>query len=200
MRHFRLLLLSLAAFAVVGGAAQASTLSLGEISGYLNSMRAAQANFVQSNPDKTLAQGVMYLEKPGRIRYEYTTPADSLVISDGRYMGVFDKKSNREVQLFDLSRTPLDILLQDRIDLTASGVVRDVRSDGVQTQVIALDPENRGNGTLTLVFTANPTELRQWIVTDRLGRKTTVILSDLRVRGDVSDDLFDIRKQAAALR
>ena len=199
MKHVRLLLLSLAV-AAFGGLAQASTLSLGEISGYLNSMRAAQANFVQSNPDKTLAQGVMYLEKPGRIRYEYTTPADSLVISDGRYMGVFDKKSNRDVQLFDLSRTPLDILLQDRIDLTASGVVRDVRSDGVQTQVIALDPENRGNGTLTLVFTANPTELRQWIVTDRLGRKTTVILSDLRVRGDVSDDLFDIRKQAAALR
>ena len=178
--------------------ASARALSLGEISAYLNSMRAAESKFVQANPDKTLAQGVMYLEKPGRIRYEYTTPADSLVISDGSFLGVFDKKSNRGVQVYDLRGTPLDILLRDNIDLTASGVVRDVRSDGTQTQVIAVDPENRRSGTITMVFTADPIELRQWIIVDPLGRKTTVILSDLRLRNDVPNDFFNIRKTAAA--
>ena len=183
-----------------GTAAHAQQLSLGQITKYLNSMRAAQAKFVQANPDKTLAQGVLYIQKPGKIRYEYTTPADSLVISDGRMLGVFDKKSNRGPQRYDLKRTPLDILLNNSINLEAAGVVRNISSDGVKTQVIATDPQNPKAGTITMVFTANPTELRQWIVTDRSGKNTTVILNDLKVRNSVSADLFDIRKTEAALK
>lgn len=180
--------------------ANAQQLNLGQISSYLNSMRAAQAKFVQANPDKTLAQGVLYIQKPGKIRYEYTTPADSLVISDGKVLGVFDKKSNRGPQRYDLKKTPLDILLQGNINLQASGVVKNISSDGVKTQVIATDPKNPRNGTITMVFTANPTELRQWIVADRSGKKTTVILNDLKLRNSVSADLFDIGKATAALR
>lgn len=178
----------------------AQQVSLGQISNYLNSMRAAQAKFVQANPDKTLAQGVLYLEKPGKIRYEYTTPADSIVISDGRVLGILDKKSNRGAQRYDLRKTPLDILLQDNINLDASGVVRNVTSDGVKTQVIAVDPKNARNGTLTMIFTGNPVELRQWIVTDRSGKKTTVILNDLTLRSGVRDDLFDISAAEAAAK
>ena len=188
----------IAALLLLPSLASARALSLGEISAYLNSMRAAESMFVQSNPDKTLAQGVMYLEKPGRIRYEYTTPADSLVISDGRYLGVFDKKSNRGVQAYDLKGTPLDILLSNSVDLTASGVVRDIRSDGTQTRVVAVDPNNRRSGSLTMVFTADPIELRQWIVSDPLGRKTTVILSNLKLRSDIPNEFFDLAKTAAA--
>lgn len=180
--------------------ANAQQLNLGQISSYLNSMRAAQAKFVQANPDKTLAQGVLYIQKPGKIRYEYTTPADSLVISDGNVLGVFDKKSNRGPQRYDLKKTPLDILLRDQINLQGSGVVKNISSDGVQTQVIATDPANPRNGTITMIFTANPTELRQWIVSDRSGKKTTVILNDLTLRRSVNADLFDIGKATAALR
>ena len=179
---------------------QAQQLDLGDITKYLNSMRAASASFVQVNPDKTLAQGVLYLSKPGKIRYEYTAPADSLVISDGRVLGVFDKKSNRGAQRYDLKRTPLDILLRNRIDLEAAGVVRNVSSDGIKTQVVATDPQNPKSGTITMVFTANPVELRQWIVTDRSRRNTTVILNDLKVLKGANADLFDIRKAEAALK
>lgn len=190
----------LAALILFAAPASAQKLSLGEISRYLNSMRSAKAAFVQANPDKTLAQGVLYLRKPGRIRYEYTVPADSLVISDGRYLGVFDKKSNRGAQRYDLKKTPLDLLLADRINLQAAGVVRDLRSDGVQTRVVAGDPSNPKAGTIAMVFTANPTELRQWIVTDRAGKQTTVILNDLVVTDRISADLFDIAKTEAALK
>ncbi len=182
---------------MTAGSVSAQELNLSQISTYLNSMQAATAKFVQANPDKTLAQGVLYIQKPGKIRYEYTTPADSLVISDGRALGVIDKKSNRGAQLYDLRKTPLDILLQGNIDLQSSGVVRNISSDGVKTQVIAVDPKNARNGTLTMVFTGNPVELRQWVVTDRSGKNTTVILNDLKIRNSVQSDLFDIRKAEA---
>ena len=182
------------------GAAAAQQVSISEITRYLNGMRAAQANFVQANPDKTLAQGVLYISKPGKIRYEYTVPNDSLVISDGKYLGIFDRKSNRGAQRYDLRKTPLDILLRDNLDFSSAGVVRDLQSDGTQTRVVAIDPANPRNGTITMVFTANPIELRQWVVTDRSGKKTTVILSDLQVRSSVSSDLFNISAAEAAMR
>jgi len=200
MKRITAALTVLFALALGASVAGAQQLSLGQITTYLNSMRAAEARFVQANPDKTLAQGVLYIQKPGKIRYEYTTPADSLVISDGRMLGVFDKKSNRGAQRYDLKRTPLDILLRDQINLEAAGVVRNISSDGVKTQVIATDPDNPRVGTITMVFTANPIELRQWIVTDRSGKNTTVILNDLAVRSGINADLFDIRKAEAALR
>ena len=199
MSHMTRIFLALALF-WSASSVQAQQLNLGDITRYLNSMRAASASFVQVNPDKTLAQGVLYLSKPGKIRYEYTAPADSLVISDGRVLGVFDKKSNRGAQRYDLKRTPLDILLRNRIDLEATGVVRNVSSDGIKTQVVATDPENPKAGTITMVFTANPVELRQWIVTDRSRRNTTVILNDLKVLNGVNANLFDIRKAEAALK
>lgn len=188
------------AFVLAAPLANAQALSIDEITRYINGMRAAQANFVQANPDKTLAQGVLYISKPGKIRYEYTAPNDSLVISDGRYLGIFDRKSNRGPQRYDLRRTPLDILLRDNLDFSGAGVVRDIQTDGTQTRVVAVDPANPGNGTITMVFTSNPTELRQWIVTDRSGRKTTVILNDLQVRNSVSADLFNISAAAAAMQ
>ena len=196
MRHLILILTLI----MVTAPASAQKLSLGEISAYLNSMRAAKAKFVQANPDKTLAQGVLYLEKPGRIRYEYVVPSDSLVISDGTYLGIFDKKSNRGVQLYDLKKTPLDILLNGNVNLASQGAVRSLKSDGVKTELVAVDPKNPRNGTITMVFTANPVELRQWVVRDQLGRKTTVILNDLTLLNGVNDSLFDIRATDAALR
>lgn len=196
MRHLFVAL----AMTLAAPMAFAQALSIDEITRYVNGMRAAQANFVQANPDKTLAQGVLYISKPGKIRYEYTAPNDSLVISDGRYLGIFDRKSNRGPQRYDLRRTPLDILLRDNLDFAAAGVVRDIQTDGIQTRVVAVDPNNPRNGTITMVFTSNPTELRQWIVTDRAGRNTTVILNDLKLRNSVSADLFNISAAAAAMQ
>lgn len=180
--------------------AHAQQISLSELTRYLNAMRSAKAAFVQANPDGTLAQGVLYLRKPGKIRYEYTVPDDSLVISDGKVLGIFDKRSNRGAQRYDLKKTPLDLLLRDNINLQATGFVRDVGFDGVKTEVIAADPKNPKAGTITMIFTSNPTELRQWVVQDKRGRKTTVILNNLSVTNRVSQSLFDIEATEAALR
>lgn len=170
--------------------AQAKKLSLRQIDQYLKKFKTAQANFIQANPDKTLAQGVLYMKKPGRIRYEYTAPADNLIVSDGKTLGIFDRKSNSGPKRYPLKRTPLDILLRDDVDLVNGDFVRNVSSDGVQTRVIAVDPANAKNGSITMVFTSNPIELRQWVVRERSGKETTVILSDLKLGGSLSNKLF----------
>jgi outer membrane lipoprotein-sorting protein len=68
-------------------------------------------------------------------------------------------------------------------------------SDGTTTTITAQDPSNPEYGNIQLVFTANPVELRQWIVTDSSGQQTTVILNDLRTGGTIREILFNIQAE-----
>jgi len=108
-------------------------------------------------------------------------------------VAIFDGKSNKaEPEQYPLSRTPLSIILEQNVDLARRNMVVGHREDGPKTIVVAQDPKNPGYGSIELVFTANPVELRQWIITDGSGARTTVILGDMVKGGNLSSTLFNI--------
>ncbi len=191
----RTLLLSAAALAVAGGAAQAQELSLNEVSAYLNQMQTAQGGFTQINGDGTLSTGQIYIKRPGRIRFEYNAPDNSLVMAGGGQVVVFDPKSNTPADRYPLNQTPLNIILERNVNLGQARMVTGHTSDGTKTTITAQDPAHPEYGNIQLVFTANPVELRQWIVTDDVGEQTTVILNDLVKGGSIGDAQFNIEAE-----
>lgn len=178
--------------AIFAGAASAQQLSLGQISQYLNQLQTAQGGFTQINSDGTLSTGTIYIKRPGRIRFEYNPPEKSLVIGQGGQLAIFDPRSNAGPETYPLNQTPLGIILQRNVDLTRARMVTGQTSDGTTTTITAQDPDNPQYGNIQLVFTANPVELRQWIVTDDVGTQTTVILNDLVSGASISDRKFNI--------
>ncbi len=70
-------------------------------------------------------------------------------------------------------------------------------ADDKATAVTAQDPQHPEYGTIQMVFTAAPTELRQWVITDDAGGKTTVILGDLKKGGSMRSSLFSIQSEIA---
>jgi outer membrane lipoprotein-sorting protein len=188
----RTLFLSLSALALLGPqAAQAQAIPLAEISRYFNGFSTAQADFTQVNGDGTISTGKLYIHRPGRMRFDYAAPDNSLVIAGGGQVAIFDPKSNQPPQQYPLSQTPLNIILQPRVDFSRARMVVAHRSDGQTTTVVAQDPDRPEYGSIDLVFTANPTELRQWVIRDDNGT-TTVILGDLQRGGSLSSFLFNI--------
>jgi len=183
------------ALTLTAGAASAQQLSLGQISAYLNQLQTAQGGFTQINADGTLSTGQIYIKRPGRIRFEYNAPSDALVMAGGGQLAIFDARSNTGPDRYPLNQTPLSIILQSDVDLARSGMVTDVVSEGSTTTVTAQDPASPSSGSMQMVFTANPIELRQWIVTDELGTETTVILNDLISGGAIRDILFNIQAE-----
>jgi outer membrane lipoprotein-sorting protein len=172
--------------------AQTKRLSLADLSTYLNSLVSAEGAFTQVNADGTLSKGVFYLMRPGRMRFEYAAPDDSLVIAGQGKLAIFDNRSNTGPQQYPLNKTPLSIILKDTVNLNASGMIVAHENDGTATSITAQDPEHPNYGTVQLVFTDKPTELRQWIVTDETGQKTTVILGKLDKKKQLNPNLFDI--------
>lgn len=171
--------------------AAAEKLSLGEISAYLNSLRTAQGQFTQVNEDGSISTGRILLKRPGRVRFEYDPPEAALVVADGDTVGIIDPRSN-ERQGYPLHRTPLKIILERNVNLGRARMVTAHVSDGTTTSVRAQDPDNPEYGSIDLVFTANPVELRQWIINDANGGRTTVILGDLVKDVRLADENFVI--------
>jgi outer membrane lipoprotein-sorting protein len=172
--------------------AAAEKLSLSEISTYLNGFSSASGQFTQINDDGTISTGQIYLKRPGKVRFEYNPPEDMLVVADGSRVGVVDGKSNTGPEAYPLGRTPLKIILARNVDFTRERMVTGHASDGTSTTIRAQDPDNPEYGSIELVFTGSPVELRQWVINDSAGARTTVVLGDLRTDVRVDDDQFVI--------
>ncbi|WP_368185996.1 outer membrane lipoprotein carrier protein LolA [Aestuariibius sp. HNIBRBA575] len=198
MSKFRFLILlipMLLAALAAAAPSNAQQIPLSEISRYLNGLGTAKGEFTQINADGTIATGEILIKRPGRIRFEYNPPEQSLVLAAGGQLAVFDPRSNAGPQRYPLRETPLSIILDDNVDLARANMVTGHTSDGTTTTVRAQDPDHPEYGNIQLVFTANPTELRQWIITDDTGSQTTLILGDLDKGGNIRDINFNIQRE-----
>lgn len=195
----RTLFLSLSA-AVMARPAFAQAIPLSEISRYFNSFTTARGEFTQINPDGTLATGRIFIRRPGRVRFEYDPPENSLVMAGGSQVAIFDGRSNQGPNQYPLRQTPLNLILERNVDFENRRMVVGHRADGATTTVVAQDPENPQYGAIRLVFSDSPTELRQWVIRDDSGAETTVILGNMEFGMTLAPRLFDISAETAARR
>ncbi len=171
--------------------AAAAKLPLDEISRYLNSFRTAAGTFKQINADGSTSTGKLYLQRPNRVRFEYGKD-NTLVLASGGQVAVFDGKSNQSHQEYPLSKTPLSIILADNVNLGRANMVTGHGEYKDMTVVQAQDPAHPEYGNIQLFFGANPTQLKQWVITDDTGRKTTVILDQLQTGVEIRPSAFSI--------
>ncbi len=189
LRHARAALLALALAAPA--AAQVPQADLLRISNYLNGLGSLEGSFVQVGPEGELSRGEFAMRRPGRIRFDYRPPNPALIIADGFWVGVCD----RDIETFErypLEETPLDLLLRDRVDLRTEGAVQSITRAEGQLRVRAIDPDAPDQGSITMIFTDVPLQLRQWVIVDAQGYATTVALNEVRSNVRLDPSLFVI--------
>ncbi|MDR0809315.1 MAG: outer membrane lipoprotein carrier protein LolA [Gemmobacter sp.] len=174
--------------------AQAGKIPLAAISKYLNGLSTVEAGFTQVNADGSISTGMIYIKRPGQARFEYAPPNKALVLASSGNVAIFDSKSNQAPEQYPLSKTPLSLILAKNVDLDQAKMVVGHREDGDTTRVVAQDPKHPEYGTIEMVFTADPVELRQWVITDDAGGQTTVVLGDMVKGKSYAASLFDITR------
>ena len=170
----------------------AEKLSLAELSGYFNALKTAQASFTQINDDGSLSTGKLYIQRPGKMRFEYDPPHEGLVVAAAGAVMIQDSKSNQPPETYPLRRTPLSVILARNVDLNRANMVVGHSFDGTATVVRAQDPEHPEYGSIDLMFTDSPVQLRKWVVNDDAGGQTTVILGAMETGLSFSSRLFAI--------
>ncbi|MCW8844041.1 MAG: outer membrane lipoprotein carrier protein LolA [Rhodobacteraceae bacterium] len=188
-------LLTIALTIVAALPVRADILPLAEVSAYLNDLKTVEAAFTQINDDGSISTGRLYMKRPGRIRFEYDPPEKAMVLASGNTVAIFDGRSNQPPESYPLQRTPLSVILEEQVDLGRADMVTDHVYDGTITRVRAQDPEHPEYGSIDMMFTAGPVELRQWIINDGNGGRTTVILGEMETGQELGNSLFSIQLQ-----
>ncbi len=156
---------------------------------YLEGLTSAKGRFVQTDQRGDQAGGVIYLERPGRARFEYDPPAGLLITSDGRTVSVSNSRL-KTLQHYPLSATPLGLFLAKEIRLDRGARVTAVtaRPDGFS--ITAVDVHGVGRGEIALNFAADPLRLTGWTIIDAQRRVTRVDLQGLEPAGELPPSLF----------
>ncbi len=176
--------------------ALADKVPLSVLSSYINGLRTAEAEFTQINADGTTSSGMVYIKRPGRVRFEYALPEKTLVIAAGGQVAIFDGKSNQGPEQYPLKRTPLNLILANNVDLATAEMVIGHDGDDDITVITAQDPKHPDYGTIQLVFEAKPLALRQWVITDQAGYQTIVTLGDMTFGAKYPQSFFNIALEA----
>ncbi len=180
------------------GQAWAEKVPLNDVARYIQGITSATSDFTQINDDGTITTGTIFIKRPGRARFEYDPPDNSLVIAGGSQVAIFDPKSNVRPEQFPLARTPLNLILARNINFNQNNMIVGHREEGEATVVTVQDPKHPEYGNIQLKFTGNPVQLRQWVITNDAGQKTTVIMQQLQETSSIPSRKFNIPQEIAA--
>ena len=159
---------------------------------YLNSAALMTADFVQISPDGHRTEGKLYVQKPGRMRFEYNSPATLQIIADGTTVVVIDKKQGTQDPYF-IGQTPLKFLLKDQIDLGRDTKILNVSTDGNSTSILIEDKVTfGGTSRIKLTFDSASFVLKQWKIVDPQGYETLVSLFNVDTTKRPDPALFKI--------
>lgn len=180
--------------APVAGHAQGNASSAQAIANHFSSVRTMTGEFVQFGPSGEQTGGKFYIERPGKVRFDYEAPSNVQVISDGTSLVVQNRKL-QTADVYPLGKTPLKLLLDRQIDLSGSKV-QSVKQDDELTTIKLADKSVFGDSTITMMFDSKSYELRQWTITDAQGKDTTVMIFNVQngVSFDPSTFAIDYRK------
>ena len=164
-----------------------------KVENYLNSIKTLRANFIQIASNGEQVEGRLYIEKPNKIRMEYNSPSDILIVGNGDYIVYYDKELD-QITNIDYEDIPAALILANTVkidgkELKASNFYQDT---GVTK--LSLEYTKDDLGPFTLVFSNFPFELKQWKVITPQSMEVSLSLYDTITDGKLDSKLFEFRK------
>ena len=162
---------------------------IARVQAYLDGLKTLKAQFLQIAPDGATTRGTTWLDRPGRMRFQYDPPSPLLLVA-GHGLFVYYDSALKQTTNIPLGSTPLGILLADHVTLSGDVTVTQIQREPGLLILTMSRTNSPGDGSLTLVFNDNPLGLRQWLVTDAQRRETRVSLFDVALGGTFDQSMF----------
>jgi outer membrane lipoprotein-sorting protein len=160
------------------------------IADHFSGVTTMQGEFVQFGPRGEQTGGKFFIQRPGKLRFNYDDPSPMRVISDGRNVAIGNMKL-KTWDLYPLSKTPLSLLLAKHIDLSAD-MVKGVKEESDLTTIALGNSSIFGNSTITMMFDPKTYDLRQWTITDNQGKDTSVMIFNVKTGVQFDDRVFKV--------
>ncbi|PPJ48495.1 hypothetical protein C0075_04555 [Rhizobium sp. KAs_5_22] len=170
--------------------AAADPVAAQKIADHFSSVKTMMGEFVQFGPRGEQTGGKFFIQRPGKLRFNYDKPSPMRVIADGKNVVIGNVKL-KTWDLYPLSKTPLSLLLSEKIDL-GNKMVRDVKQEADLTTIVLGDRTIFGDSTITLMFDPKTFDLRQWTITDVQAKDTSVMIFNVQNGVQLDPSVFEI--------
>ncbi len=157
---------------------------------YLNDLSTLKARFIQISSNGAYAEGDVIIQRPGKMRFEYDPPHPVLIIANGLSLLFYDREL-KQASFLPLWETPLWFLIRKEVTLSEDTVVSAVEQSPGALRITIADKEVSEAGSVTLVFSDRPLDLKKWEITDAQGMLTKVSLINPRYGIEVDPLAFD---------
>ena len=171
---------------------RADPYSLESLSEYLTNLKFLKANFLQVNADGSESSGSILMKRPGRMRFDYDKPDNTLVLVAAGALAIFDPKGDQEPMTYPVRNNPISLLLNSEIDLINSGIVSNYTETSEEAVVVIRDPKIPESGSVELLFSGAQPRLKKFTVKNENGTSTSIVLEDTEYPKNINDTLFSI--------
>ena len=164
---------------------------LDQIENYLNQFDNISSEFIQSSSIGSQETGEILISKPGKLRIEYKKDNKLLIVADGKWLHYFDTDLN-EIQSIIIEKSPAWILLKKNIDLKNDFNIKKLEKKSGRITLTLVDKNFENIEKIKLIFSANPIELKKWIITDNQEVETTVGLLNIKRKKKFNPKTFKL--------
>lgn len=184
----------LVVFGLAAGVASAS--GKDRLRDFLTGVESLQARFDQSVFDTSQGQtrrleGVFYLQRPGKFRWDYTEPKGQIVLADGRTLWLVEedlKQAYQKPQSDALRGTPA-LLLTEQLKLEDHFAIADL-GDGQDLEWVELIPHDPDSQFARILLAFKGNELRRMELADKFAQVTRFSFSDIKRNPRLDPTLF----------
>jgi len=177
----------------IGSAVAQDADDIKNVENYLNNIKTLSARFVQSTSNGAFSEGDIYVAKPNKIRMEYAEPESILIVGNGDYI-VYNDKELDQVTNIDYKDIPASLLLANDVKIDGKKIKVDSFHKDGGAMTISLKYAEGNTGPITLVFSNQPFELKQWKIVDPQGVEVSVSLYNQAIDENINKDLFKFKR------
>lgn len=191
----KILLVFVFLFVSVVAQAEPANITLTQL---LQNTRTIQADFTQSLLNKAAksiqqSQGTMYLQRPGKFRWQVNKPTDQVIIANGHKLWVYDKDLDQVIirsLKSGAGETPALLLSDDHLILENDFDITMMQTDRSDSQLFSLMPKDKNSlfSSLKIVFINQ--KINEMRLQDHLGQTTVIKFKNIKTNVGLSDSLF----------
>ena len=145
---------------------------------YLRNLGTVKADFVQRAGEGNQLTGTFYLNRPGKLRFEYNE-VDDFIVADGLFIYFYDSELQQQSNA-PIGHTLADFLLRKNLSLTKDLRVQNVKNITPYQVITLVERDDEGAGVVKLFFETAPYALKKWQVIDATGMTTEISLNNMQ--------------------
>jgi outer membrane lipoprotein-sorting protein len=191
MRNLYILITLCAVFVLPftsGAQAQTAAADIQKAESYLRNLGTLKASFIQTAYNGSRLSGTFYLNRPGKLRFEYNE-VDDFIVADGLFIYFYDAELGEQTNA-PVGQTLADFLLRKDLSLTKDLTVNKITRENNLLNMTLSEKGDENAGSVKLFFTEEPYALQKWQVTDAAGLITEIRLQDIERDLDLPASLF----------